>query len=362
MPLVEDASEKIASRFQNCFMRGGYFNYSSWSFVVITIFNALVALVLLLMSLPLLLLIGLSIKVNDKGPVFYKGLRMGLSKNLFNMYKFRTLPVGAQGILGENLWSPLAMEITPFGKFLRDSRLDELPQLINILRGDMDFVGPRPVRPEVYDNCCKDLKGYDIRFSVRPGLIGYSQLFTPHSTPKRLRSHIDNKFAKRKRVLAWNVILIFFTMFIVLKRTVVKGSAFIWKYIVLRKIFGKFDERRRLDRIHPSDASIFFYSDNGNGNTSEQHFGFALLVNINDTYFKTSSEINITEDSTYTFKLVRSFTKNGKKKRKTAYCKGNIFKKWVRDDGRMDYVIMYAPITDLNRYIIDQYFLDKSIV
>lgn len=360
MPLIEDASEKVSSRIESCLMKGGYFNYSSWSFVVITIFNAIVASVLLLLSLPIMLLIGLAIKANDKGPVFYKGLRMGLSKNLFNMYKFRTLPVGAQGILGENLWSPVAMEITPFGTFLRDSRLDELPQLINILRGDMDFVGPRPVRPEVYESCCTELKAYDFRFSVRPGLIGYSQLFTPHSTPQRLRVHIDNKFAKRKRAPARNVILILYTMFIVLKRTVVKGSVFIWNYMVLRKIFGTSDERRHLDRIHPSDASIFFYSDNSNA--SEQHFGFALLVNINEAYFKISSEVDLAEDATYTFKLVRSFTKNGKKKRKTAYCKGNIFKKWVRDDGRLDYVIMYAPISDLNRYIIDQYFLNKSIV
>ena len=104
------------------------------------------------------------------------------------MYKFRTLPVGAQKKIGSKLLSFRHCKLPFFSKFLRDTRLDELPQLFNIMKGEMDFLGPRPLRPEIYDHMCKGITNYDLRFNVRPGLVGYSQLFTPHSSPKRIRA------------------------------------------------------------------------------------------------------------------------------------------------------------------------------
>jgi lipopolysaccharide/colanic/teichoic acid biosynthesis glycosyltransferase len=84
-------------------------------------------------------------------PIIYKGKRLGLNKKIFYMYKFRTLPTGLDKKLGSELFSRTSIKIPFFAKFLRETRLDELPQLFNILKRDMDFLGPRPLRPEIYE-------------------------------------------------------------------------------------------------------------------------------------------------------------------------------------------------------------------
>src|SRR4030042_5740158 len=167
-------------------IKGGY---SKLPFFINSTFNSLLSLVLIIFSLPLMVIIALIVKIKDGGPVLYKGVRLGINKTPFIMYKFRTLSKDADKIIGaELLTAEIASTkklVTHFGKYLRDTRLDELPQLFNILKGDMDFVGPRPERPEIYENICSHIRNYDRRFAVKPGLIGYAQLFTPPMTPKR---------------------------------------------------------------------------------------------------------------------------------------------------------------------------------
>jgi lipopolysaccharide/colanic/teichoic acid biosynthesis glycosyltransferase len=152
--------------------------YSKASFIINTITNITLSTVLVFCSLPLLALVALVLRFKEGGPVFYRGVRLGMNKRPFIMYKFRTLVPGAESIMGaELLTRRLGSDqklVTDFGKFLRDTRLDELPQLFNILKGDMDFLGPRPERPAIYERICKHIKGYDKRFDVKPGLIGYS--------------------------------------------------------------------------------------------------------------------------------------------------------------------------------------------
>lgn len=141
-------------------------------------FNFILALSLIIISLPGSLIIYLIIRLVDGKPVFYRGIRLGLEKRPFFMYKFRTLKQGAEKEIGAALFSESGKNNleTTLGRFLRSTRLDELPQLFNILRGDMDFLGPRPERPVVYEKYCRNIPGYDKRFSVKPGMIGYSQL------------------------------------------------------------------------------------------------------------------------------------------------------------------------------------------
>jgi lipopolysaccharide/colanic/teichoic acid biosynthesis glycosyltransferase len=130
---------------------------------------------------PLALLIALVLKLTSpRGPVLYRGWRVGRGGHLFQMVKFRTLAPDAEDRLGPFLGPELTQltqnEVTPFGRILRASKLDELPQLLNVLRGDMSLVGPRPIRPAFFAELCAGIPQYWQRLVVRPGVTGLAQL------------------------------------------------------------------------------------------------------------------------------------------------------------------------------------------
>ena len=125
---------------------------------------------------PLLLLIAIVVKLEDGGAVLYRQKRVGLSGRCFTIIKFRTMREDAERDLGP-LWSvPSDPRCTRVGHYLRRSGLDELPQLWNILRGEMSLVGPRPERPEFTREFRKEHEHYDLRHVVRSGLTGYAQI------------------------------------------------------------------------------------------------------------------------------------------------------------------------------------------
>lgn len=129
----------------------------------------------LLLSAPLWPLIALAIKLCGRGPVFYSQQRAGQNGGVFRLYKFRTMRTDAEN--GKSVWcSPNDPRVTAVGRFLRRSRLDELPQLFNILRGDMSIVGPRPERPDIVAELSKALPYYSERHLVKPGLTGWAQI------------------------------------------------------------------------------------------------------------------------------------------------------------------------------------------
>jgi len=136
------------------------------------VFDFIAALCAILVLWPLLLIISIVIRTNSRGPIFYRGVRTGLHGKPFRIYKFRTMVIDAEKIGGPStaLNDP---RLTRIGKFLRKYKLDELPQLINILIGDMSFVGPRP-QVEYYTRSYSD-EG-KIIFSVRPGLTDYASI------------------------------------------------------------------------------------------------------------------------------------------------------------------------------------------
>jgi exopolysaccharide biosynthesis polyprenyl glycosylphosphotransferase len=131
----------------------------------------------LLLSGPLLLLGMLAVKLTSKGPVFYRQQRVGLDKRPFDILKLRTMRTDAEARTGAVMSQPgRDPRVTPVGRFLRRSRVDELPQLLNVLRGDMSFIGPRPERPEFTQRFEKEIPYYGLRFAVKPGLTGWAQV------------------------------------------------------------------------------------------------------------------------------------------------------------------------------------------
>ena len=130
---------------------------------------------------PLSLLIAALLKLTSpRGSVLYRGWRVGRGGHLFQMLKFRTLAPDAEARLGPFLGPELTQltqnEVTPFGKVLRASKLDELPQLLNVISGDMSLVGPRPIRPAFFAELCAGIPQYWQRLVVRPGVTGLAQL------------------------------------------------------------------------------------------------------------------------------------------------------------------------------------------
>jgi lipopolysaccharide/colanic/teichoic acid biosynthesis glycosyltransferase len=140
----------------------------------------------LLVALPLLLLIGAALFLTSGLPLFYRGERVGRDGRIFHMLKFRTLRRGAEERLGPYLGEELARltrtETTRLGRRLRAAQLDELPQLWNVLRGDMSLVGPRPIRPRFFEQLAADLPAYWQRLLVRPGLTGFAQVRRGYET------------------------------------------------------------------------------------------------------------------------------------------------------------------------------------
>jgi lipopolysaccharide/colanic/teichoic acid biosynthesis glycosyltransferase len=140
---------------------------------------AIAGTVLVAMS-PVIALIAALVRATSGRPVLYRGVRIGRGGRTFTMYKFRTLRPDAESRLGPYLGEELSRrtegELSGVGRALRASQLDELPQLCNIVRGDMSLVGPRPIRPAFFEELCQDIPQYWQRLVVRPGLTGLAQL------------------------------------------------------------------------------------------------------------------------------------------------------------------------------------------
>jgi len=343
------------------FFKGGYGNYGSRSsFIAITVFNMVVAFLLILILSPIFITIALIIKFIDGGPIFYRGIRLGWRKRPFFMYKFRTLPVGAQKTLDNVLYNEKIMPLSPLCKYLRDTRLDELPQLFNVLRGEMDFVGPRPIRPEIYETLCSSIPNYDLRFSVRPGLVGVSQIFTPHSSPKRIRSLIDNHFLRIRRNLLWDITLISYTGFMVLRAMIMKGIPLFYRTVIKGKLLRIYTEKRSLERlIVENGVLVLRVKGDPSGNEIICRFR-----DINDSYIRLDAPIILDKSKEYLIELVVDFIAAcGRKKTKRAICTGKIFKILSSQDGKTghSFVISYVPASPFNQYIVDKYFLKKSI-
>jgi lipopolysaccharide/colanic/teichoic acid biosynthesis glycosyltransferase len=142
----------------------------------------LLAAVLLALATPLILVSAVLVKFTSRGPAFYSQTRVGLRGRAFRIYKLRTMRHNCEAKTGARWATAGDPRVTPVGAFLRTTHLDELPQLWNVLRGDMALVGPRPERPEFVSRLAVEVTGYAERLRVRPGVTGLAQVQLPADT------------------------------------------------------------------------------------------------------------------------------------------------------------------------------------
>jgi lipopolysaccharide/colanic/teichoic acid biosynthesis glycosyltransferase len=154
--------------------------------VVLRSLDVVLSAVLLLCALPVVLPLCLILLGTSGRPLLYRGERVGRGGRVFTMFKFRTLRADAETrlgpYLGEELVRRTEAEFTPIGKWLKATQLDEIPQFLNVLRGDMSLVGPRPIRPVFFEELAHELPAYWQRLIVRPGLTGLAQVRRGYET------------------------------------------------------------------------------------------------------------------------------------------------------------------------------------
>jgi sugar transferase (PEP-CTERM system associated) len=152
------------------------FRFSAFNRILRRILNFTAALIGLIFALPILPFVILAVKYSSPGPILYRQKRVGRGGVVFTCYKFRTMRQDAEADTGATWAADNDPRITRVGKFLRSSRLDEIPQLWCVLKGDMHFVGPRPERPEFVEWLSKEIPRYGVRHTVRPGITGWAQV------------------------------------------------------------------------------------------------------------------------------------------------------------------------------------------
>ncbi len=146
------------------------------------IMDIVISLCLIIITSPIMLIAALAIKLYDRGPALYSQVRCTKGGRKFRIYKFRSMIVNAESAGVAVLAAESDPRITPIGRFIRACRIDELPQLFNVLNGDMSFVGPRPERPEFIEKYLETMPEFAYRMKVRAGITGYAQLYGKYNT------------------------------------------------------------------------------------------------------------------------------------------------------------------------------------
>lgn len=160
-----------------------------------------ISLLMLVVTSPIMIITAILVKLTSKGPVFYKQVRITKDQHEFNILKFRTMGATAEKDSGPVLASANDARVTPIGKYLRSLRIDELPQLLNVLKGDMSLVGPRPERPFFVDQFVKENKYYDLRHNIRAGITGFAQVYGKYASDFSSKLNFDLLYIQKYSLL-----------------------------------------------------------------------------------------------------------------------------------------------------------------
>ena len=167
-------------------------------------FDVTLAGTALVAASPLALIIALLIKLEDRGPIWFPQERVGRGGLTFRALKFRSMVPDAERLTGPVQATANDPRVTRVGRLLRATAMDELPQLWNIVRGDMSFVGPRPLRPGEHDSttdgvlALSEIAGYAERHAIRPGLTGLAQVYVPRDAPRTVKFRYDVEYIRRQ--------------------------------------------------------------------------------------------------------------------------------------------------------------------
>ena len=176
---------------------------------------------LLVFALPMVV-VAIAIKLEDGGPVFFKQKRMTRNGREFDILKFRSMIVNAEKYAGAVLATEDDPRITKVGKFIRATRLDEIPQILNIFKGDMSVVGPRPERKVIADEYCKEIPEFAYRLKVRGGLTGYAQIYGKYNTSPYDKLRLDMMYIENYSLLL-DIKLIILTLRIIFSKDSTEG-------------------------------------------------------------------------------------------------------------------------------------------
>jgi len=161
-------------------------------------FDVSLSFIGIIISIPLWILFSLLIWLEDRGPIFYPQYRVGKNGKIFKVRKFRSMIKNAEESTGAIWAKENDPRVTKVGRILRATAMDELPQLLSILKGDMSFVGPRPERPELVTEFNGGIPNYDRRHLVKPGLTGIAQVFGKYDTPPQHKLKYDLLYIKNQ--------------------------------------------------------------------------------------------------------------------------------------------------------------------
>lgn len=174
----------------------------------------------LIISLPIMALIALAIKIDSSGPIFYRQKRVGKNGRVFTLLKFRSMKENAEQETGPVWAAENDDRMTRVGKIIRKMRLDEIPQMFNVLKGDMSFVGPRPERPHFFDHLKDNIPFYEKRHAAKPGITGWAQIQYPYGASQNdaLEKLKYDLYYIKNRSFFFDLNIIFQTIKIVLFR------------------------------------------------------------------------------------------------------------------------------------------------
>jgi lipopolysaccharide/colanic/teichoic acid biosynthesis glycosyltransferase len=207
-------------------------------------FQIVLCSVLLVLISPLLILVAVLVEINSPGPFFYYGTRVGRGSTLYKVLKFRTLPVQYENMVGSRILTPKERTNGVIPSIITRAKLDELPQIINVIKGEMAFVGPRPVRPVIVSKYTKEIPGYSKKFAVKPGMTGLAQIIGGYYMAPADKHKYDLLYMKHISVFLDLKIIFLTFVVLVLGRRIMKSK-------IIERFLG-FNLNVRKEEIEPT--------------------------------------------------------------------------------------------------------------